>query len=84
MILGPGWAASESGPSGGGRNQGLDTLVAKPDHLVRSHIATDHAIRQPWLERLIDDASTVREIRFTPRQEIGERQIFRQAATDRL
>ena len=39
------------------RNQRLDELVPKTNDLVAAHIAADHALGQPRLERLIDDVA---------------------------
>ena len=55
------------------RDQRLDELVSEADDLVLAHVATDHAVGQPWLERLIDDASFIREIRFALSHELAER-----------
>jgi hypothetical protein len=68
MMRGPGCA--ESGPSGGGA--------------ISAFVATDHAIRQPRLEWLIDDATFIREIRFAPVHEIAERHILGHAAAGRM
>src|SRR5207245_7365522 len=69
---------------GGRRYQRLDELMSEADDLVRAHIATDHAIRQPGPEWLIDDATFVREIRFAPVHEIAERHILGHAAAGRM
>jgi hypothetical protein len=58
--------------------------MPESDDLVRAHIATDHAIRQPGLKWLIDDATFVREIRFAPVHEIAERHILGHAAAGRM
>src|SRR5271167_1739565 len=58
--------------------------MSEADDLVRAHVATDHAVGQPGLERLIDDAAIVREIRFAPAHEFIERHIPRDAASERV
>ena len=62
MMRGPGCAASESGPSGGGAISALMNWCPKPTTLSAAHVAADHSVRQPRLERLVDDAASGGEI----------------------
>jgi hypothetical protein len=55
--------------------------MSEPDHFVRAHVATDHALRQARLKRLIDDASAIGEIRIAARHELGEEQGLRLTAS---
>ena len=71
MMRGPGCAAGESGPSGGGGMSALISWCPKANDLAGAHIAADHALRQVRLKRLIDDAPARREIRLAPRHELG-------------
>jgi hypothetical protein len=66
------------------RDQSPDRLLPEADHLVRAHVAADHAVRQPDLKRLIHDATIVRQIRFAPAHEIAERHLLRDAASGRV
>src|SRR5450631_4642904 len=65
------------------RDQSLDELVPEADDLLRAHVAADHAVWQPDLERLIDEA-TVCEIRFAQSHEIAEAHIPGDAAAGRV
>ena len=56
MMRGPGCTTSELRTFGGRRDQRLDELVPETDDFVRTHVAADHSVRQPRLERLVDDA----------------------------
>ena len=51
--------------------------MSETDDFVGAHVAPDHAVRQPLLEWLIDDAAIVREIGSAAHHELGERQSFR-------
>ena len=82
-MRGPDCAASESGLRGAG-NQRLDELVAKTDDLFAAHVAADHAVGQPRLERLIDDAAFGCEIDLATSHEVVERHIFGHAAPARV
>ena len=62
------------------RNQRLDELVPKTNDLFAAHIAADHALGQPQLERLIDDAAVGSEIDLAKSHEVVERHIFGHAA----
>ena len=54
--------------------------MSEADDFVGSHVATDHAVRQPLLKRLIDDAATIGEVAAAARQEFCERNGFRLTA----
>src|SRR5439155_6996916 len=66
------------------RYQRLDELVAKADDLVRAHVATDHAVGQARLKRLIDDAAVRREIGLAARHKAGKRHVLGKAAPTRM
>ena len=66
------------------RNQRLHQLVPESDNLVGAHVAADHAVGQPRLERLIDDAAVGREIGLAAAHEIAERHVFGDTASRRL
>jgi len=82
-MRGPGCAAGEPGPSGGG-GQRLDELVSEADDLIGPHVAADHAVGQARLKRLINDASARGEIWFAARHELLKRQILRDAPPLRM
>src|SRR5580704_8466277 len=54
--------------------------MPETDDPVRAHIAADHAVRQPRLEWLIDDAPLGGEIAFAAAHEVAEDDILRQTA----
>src|ERR1700722_10236158 len=72
------------GTFGRRRDQSLYELAPEADDLVSAHVAADHAVGQPGLERLIDDAALVGEIRFAQSHEIAERHLPRDAASRRV
>src|SRR5947209_4272122 len=84
MMRGPGCAAGESGPSGGGGTNALISWWPKPTTLSTPHIAADHPLRQAWLERLIDDTATPAEISFAVSHEVVQRQLLQCTATLRM
>src|ERR1700692_3444536 len=54
--------------------------MPETDDPVRAHIAPDHAVRQPRLEWLIDDAPLGGEIAFAAVHEVADGDILRQTA----
>ena len=77
-MRGPGCAAGEPSPSGGG-GQRLDELVSEANDLISSHVASYHSIGQTRLKRLIDDAPAPGEIGLAACHEFQKRQILRDA-----
>ena len=69
MRRGPGCAAGESRPSGGG---------------AHPHVAADHPRGQTRLKRLVDDEAASGEISLAAGDELGERQFLRHAAAPRF
>jgi len=57
-------------------NQRLDELVPKANHLVDTHVATDHAFRQARLKRLVHDASVRGKIGPAACHELRKRHFF--------
>jgi hypothetical protein len=66
------------------RNQRFDKLVPETESLVRAHVATDHTVPQPRLERLIDNAPFARKIRFALFHELAQRRVLGHAAAARV
>ena len=58
--------------------------MAEADHLVGAHVAANHAVRQPRLKGLIDDAAAGGEIGFAAREKLIEPQSFWHAAAARM
>src|ERR1700720_2567819 len=61
-----------------GRDQRLDELVTEANNLVDTHVATDHAVRQARLKRLIHDTS-VGEIVLAACHELPKGHFFEHA-----
>ena len=55
------------------RYKRLDKLMPETDDFVGAHVAPDHAVRQPLLEWLVDDAAIVREIGSAAHHELSKR-----------
>ena len=66
------------------RDQRFDELVTETDDLVRAHVAADHAVAQPRLEWLIENAPVIGEIRDAASHEIAEQHLFGYAAATRM
>ena len=82
-MRGPGCAAGEPSPSGGG-GQRLDELVSEADDLIGPHVAADHAVGQARLKRLIDDASVGGKIGRAARHELRKRHFLGHASPLRM
>src|SRR6185369_10208763 len=61
------------GAFGWRRNQRPDELMPKTNDLFAAHITPDHALGQPQLERLIDNAAVTSEIDLATSHEVIER-----------
>ena len=68
----------------GRRQQRGDELVPEAHDLVRAHVAADHPVGEPRLERLVDDAPAVFEIPSAAHQKIIEHDSAWLAAATRL
>ena len=58
--------------------------MPKADDFIDTHIAADHALGQPRLKWLIDDAAARHEVRLAARHEINERHLFGHAPPERM
>ena len=54
--------------------------MPETDDFVGAQVAPDHAVRQPLLEWLVDDAAIIREIGSAAPHELRKRQSFRRTA----
>jgi hypothetical protein len=58
--------------------------MAEAHHSICGHVAADHTVRKARLERLIDNASTIGEIRLATRHQLGERHFFGHGTATRV
>src|SRR6476620_8438073 len=77
MMRGPGCAAGESGPSGGG---GISALINWCPNPTTAHVTPDHPAGQPRRERLIDHAAIGVKTRLAARHEFLEPHVLRNAS----
>ena len=67
------------GPCRGWRQQRADQLVAETDDRALAHIAADHAVPEPGLERLVDEAFATLKIGCEPSDQGIEGNLERNA-----